>query len=200
MFMLIIKQTQHNTTQHNKVSLSRVYKVYYISKSFFSQLEMVCQTCRGVFTMTHNARTCPMNNTIVPLSAIECYFPAIAEEPKAPKSPQTPAFESLRQCYRMFEEPKAPKAPKASKAPKAIVASPAEKRVAAELGAMLTPVEGKVLVASPAEKRLAAELGAMLAPVEGKAKKSLKTCSACGEKGHNSRTCINITKTTTDVY
>ena len=194
MFMLIIKQTQHNTTQHNKVSLSRVYKVYYISKSFFSQLEMVCQTCRGVFTMTHNARTCPMNNTIAPLSAIECYFPAIAEAPKAPKSPQTPAFESLRQCYRMFEEPKVPKAPKA------IVASPAEKRVAAELAAMLAPVEGKVLVASPAEKRVAAELGAMLAPVEGKAKKSLKTCSACGEKGHNCRTCINLTKTTTDVY
>jgi len=94
----------------------------------------------------------------------------------------------------MFEEPKVPKAPKA------IVASPAEKRVAAELAAMLAPVEGKVLVASPAEKRVAAELGAMLAPVEGKAKKSLKTCSACGEKGHNSRTCINLTKTTTDVY
>jgi hypothetical protein len=85
--------------------------------------------------------------------------------------------------------------------------SPAEKRVAAELGAMIA--------ISPAEKRVASELGAMLPPVKAKkvskpleglagsmnifkepkvvkAKKHLKTCSGCGEKGHNARTCINI--------
>jgi len=110
--------------------------------------------------------------------------------------------------------------------------SPAEKRVAAELGA--------IIAISPAEKRVASELGAMLPPVKAKKvskpleglagcmnifkepkvvkakkvskpledlagcmnifkepkvvkeKKHLKTCSGCGEKGHNTRTCINI--------
>jgi hypothetical protein len=113
-----------------------------------------------------------------------------------------------------------------------ITISPAEKRVAAELGSMIA--------ISPAEKRVAAELGAMLPPVKAKkvskpleglagsmnifkepkvvkakkvskpleglagsmnifkepkvvkTKKHLKTCSGCGEKGHNARTCINI--------
>ena len=102
-----------------------------------------------------------------------------------------------------------------------IITSPSEKRVSAELGAILPPVTDTVeqigaqrlveLEEAVEEVRLLFEACARLvtAPkvvrksLEGlagcknifkepkviKAKKHLKTCSACGERGHNSRTC-----------
>ena len=68
--------------------------------------------------------------------------------------------------------------------------SPAEKRVAAELGAMLPPVKAKK-VSKPLEG-LACSMNIFKEPKVVKTKKHLKTCSGCGEKGHNARTCINI--------
>jgi hypothetical protein len=93
--------------------------------------------------------------------------------------------------------------------------SPAEKRVAAELGATITPVkakkvskpleglagsmnifkEPKVVKAKKVSKPLEGLAGSMnifKEPKVVKAKKHLKTCSGCGAKGHNTRTCINI--------
>ena len=84
--------------------------------------------------------------------------------------------------------------------------TPTEQRVAAELSAMLP---------TRAEQRVASELSAMLPtqkakkvskPLEGlagcanifkepkvvKAKKHLKSCSGCAEKGHNIRRCPNV--------
>jgi hypothetical protein len=96
-----------------------------------------------------------------------------------------------------------------------ITISPAEQRVAAELNAMLPPVkakkvskpleglagcmnifkEPKVVKAKKVNKPLEGLAGCMnifKEPKVVKAKKHLKTCSGCGEKGHNSRTCVNI--------
>jgi hypothetical protein len=66
----------------------------------------------------------------------------------------------------------------------------AEKRVAAELGAMLPPVKAKK-VSKPLEG-LAGCMNIFKEPKVVKAKKHLKTCSGCGEKGHNTRTCANV--------
>jgi hypothetical protein len=68
--------------------------------------------------------------------------------------------------------------------------SPAEQRVAAELGAMLPVVKAKK-VNKPLEG-LAGCANIFKEPKVVKPKKHLKTCSGCGEKGHNTRTCANI--------
>ena len=93
--------------------------------------------------------------------------------------------------------------------------SPAEQRVAAELSAMLPalkakkvskPLEGlagcmnifkepKVVKTKKVNKPLEGLAGSMnifKEPKVVKAKKHLKTCSGCGEKGHNTRTCANV--------
>ena len=112
--------------------------------------------------MTHNSRTCPMNNTIVPLAAVSCYFPVLVDEPSVVKTSKavkkadpevkkaTRAFDSLRQCTWMFEEAKSIQVPKVQKVQK-------------------VPKVPKV----------------------PKVSNNQKTCSGCGLKGHNSRTCIN---------
>jgi hypothetical protein len=96
-----------------------------------------------------------------------------------------------------------------------ITVSPAEQRVAAELGAMLPvvktkkvskPLEGltgsmnifkepKVVKTKKVSKPLEGLAGSMnifKEPKVVKTKKVSKTCSGCGEKGHNTRTCTNV--------
>jgi hypothetical protein len=104
-------------------------------------------------------------------------------------------------------------------------ASPAEKRIAAELGEMLPltvvtkkenkPLEGlagcknifkepKVITFKKTKK--VKKIKKVKKPLEGLAgcvnifkepkvitvKKTSKTCSGCGEKGHNTRSCVNV--------
>ena len=96
-----------------------------------------------------------------------------------------------------------------------ITVSPAEQRVAAELGAMLpvvktkkvsNPLEGLAGCANIFKEPKVVKTKKVSKPLEGlagsknifkepkvvKAKKHLKTCSGCGEKGHNTRTCANV--------
>ena len=93
--------------------------------------------------------------------------------------------------------------------------SPAEQRIAAELSAMLPvvkakkvskPLEGlagcmnifkepKVVKAKKVSKPLEGLAGCMnifKEPKIVKTKKHLKTCSGCGQKGHNTRTCTIV--------
>ena len=70
-------------------------------------------------------------------------------------------------------------------------ASPAEKRIAAELGEMLpltvvTKKENKPLEGLAGCKNIFKE------PKVITVKKTSKTCSGCGEKGHNTRSCVNV--------
>ena len=95
-----------------------------------------------------------------------------------------------------------------------LVAPAAEKRAVAQLSATLAPVktkkvsksleglagcmnifkEPKIVKTKKVSKSLEGLAGCMNIFKESKVvtvKKHLKTCSACGEKGHNSRTCSN---------
>ena len=136
--------------------------------------------------MTHNSRTCPMNNTIVPLAAVSCYFPVLVDEPSVVKTSKvikavkavkkaypevkkktTRAFEPLSQCAWMFEEAKVIESPKSTKRVKKVKKSFDSIRQCAWMFE-----EAKVIH-------------------EPKVSNNQKTCSGCGLKGHNSRTCIN---------
>jgi hypothetical protein len=145
---------------------------------------MVCQTCRGAFTLKHNSRTCPMNNTIVPLTAIECYFPVIAGDPKIIKSPKsvkkvkkvTKSFEPLHQCAWMFEEDSVIKSPKSVKKVKKVTKVKKAKKVTKSF----EPLRQCAWMFEEAKDIQVSKVS-----------NNQKTCSGCGEKGHNSRTCIN---------
>ena len=103
----------------------------------------------------------------------------LAEEPKK----VTKTLEGLAECANIFKEPKVVKAKKVTKTLEGL----------ADCANIFK--EPKVVKAKKVSKHLEGLIGCLnifKEPKVVKVKKHLKTCSACGEKGHNSRTCVNV--------
>ena len=121
-----------------------------------------------------------VNNGLEGLSGCTNIF----KEPKVVKSKKvTKSLEGLSGCTNIFKEPKVVKSKKVTKSLEGLS------------GCMNIFKEPKVVVNKKVTKSLEGLSGCMnifKEPKVVKIKKHLKTCSACGEKGHNSRTCSNI--------
>ena len=157
---------------------------------------MVCSHCNCA---GHNKTTCQFLTTISPaekrvaaeLGAMIAISPAekrVAAElgamlPPVKAKKVSKPLEGLAGCMNIFKEPKVVKAKKVSKPLEGLA------------GSMNIFKEPKVVKAKKVSKPLeglACSMNIFKEPKVVKTKKHLKTCSGCGEKGHNARTCINI--------
>jgi hypothetical protein len=140
---------------------------------------MVCSQCN---CSGHNKRTCQFLNTISPAEQrIAAELSAMLPAVKAKKVSKP--LEGLAGCMNIFKEPKVVKAKKVSKPLEGLAAC------------MNIFKEPKVVKAKKVSKPLEGLAGCMnifKEPKVVRAKKHLKTCSGCGEKGHNTRTCANV--------
>jgi hypothetical protein len=131
---------------------------------------MVCSQCN---CSGHNKRTCQFLTTITPAeqrvaAELSAMLPTLAEQRVAA---ELSAILPTR---------------KAKKVSKPLVGL---------AGSMNIFKEPKVVKAKKVSKPLEGLAGSMnifKEPKVVKAKKHLKTCSGCGEKGHNTRTCANV--------
>ena len=157
---------------------------------------MVCSHCNCA---GHNKTTCQFLTTISPaekrvaaeLGAMIAISPAekrVAAElgamlPPVKAKKVSKPLEGLAGCMNIFKEPKVVKAKKVSKPLEGLA------------GSMNIFKEPKVVKEKKVSKPLEGLAGSMnifKEPKVVKEKKHLKTCSGCGEKGHNTRTCANI--------
>jgi hypothetical protein len=153
---------------------------------------MVCSQCN---CSGHNKRTCQFLTTSSPaeqrvVAELSAMLPTPAEQrvvaelsailtTQKVKKVSKP-LEGLAGCANIFKEPKVVKAKKVSKP------------LVGLAGCANIFKEPKVVKAKQVSKPLVGLAGCANIFKESKvvkAKKHLKTCSACGEKGHNSRTC-----------
>ena len=157
---------------------------------------MVCSHCNCA---GHNKTTCQFLTTISPaekrvaaeLGAMIAISPAekrVAAElgamlPPVKAKKVSKPLEGLAGCMNIFKEPKVVKAKKVSK--------PLE-GLAGSMNIFKEPKVVKVKKVSKPLEGLAGSMNIFKEPKVVKEKKHLKTCSGCGEKGHNTRTCANI--------
>jgi hypothetical protein len=156
---------------------------------------MVCSQCN---CSGHNKRTCQFLTTITPAeqrvaAELSAMLPTLAEQrvaaelsailPTRKAKKVSKPLVGLAGSMNIFKEPKVVKAKKVSKPLEGLA------------GSMNIFKEPKVVKAKKVSKPLEGLAGSMnifKEPKVVKAKKHLKTCSGCGEKGHNTRTCANV--------
>jgi hypothetical protein len=165
---------------------------------------MVCSQCN---CSGHNKRTCQFLTTISPAEQrVAAELGAMLPVVKTKKVSKP--LEGLAGCANIFKEPKVVKAKKVNKPleglagsmnifkePKVVKAKKVSKPLEGLAGSMNIFKEPKVVKTKKVSKPLEGLAGSkniFKEPKVVKAKKHLKTCSGCGEKGHNTRTCANV--------
>jgi hypothetical protein len=165
---------------------------------------MVCSHCNCA---GHNKTTCKFLIAISPAEKrVAAELGAMLPPVKAKKVSKP--LEGLAGSMNIFKEPKVVKAKKVSKPleglagsmnifkePKVVKVKKVSKPLEGLAGSMNIFKEPKVVKEKKVSKPLEGLAGSMnifKEPKVVKVKKHLKTCSGCGAKGHNARTCINI--------
>jgi hypothetical protein len=150
---------------------------------------MVCSQCN---CSGHNKRTCQFLITVSPAEQrVAAELGAMLPVVKTKKVSKP--LEGLAGSMNIFKEPKVVKTKKVSKPLEGLAGSMnifKEPKVV-KTKVVKTKVVKTKKVSKPLEG-LAGSMNIFKEPKVVKTKKVSKTCSGCGEKGHNTRTCTNV--------